>query len=111
LDPAVGAASQGAHALWFTGYPDQAHERSLASLAFARASAHPFSLCFALKFDSVLRVMRGQLELAASQNEAKLAVAREHDIQLELTEGLITDVWIEALTKGQCDDERAEAAN
>ena len=63
IDLAVAAPALKSLALWCLGYPDRASERGLAALSMAETVAHPFSLCFALYFESVIRVQRREPEL------------------------------------------------
>jgi predicted ATPase len=47
-DPRIVALAHLAHALWLSGYPDQAVRAGQEAVAAARAAGHPFSLTYAL---------------------------------------------------------------
>jgi len=96
-------------ALWCLGYPDRAPERGLAALAMGQTVAHPFSLCFALYWEAVLRMQRGEPELMAARTKALLAVAKEQGLAYYSTPGSIFEIWHEAWVTGQCADDRIEA--
>ena len=48
FDPLMSCRGQGAWALWYLGYPDQALQRSQAMLTLARELEHPYTLAWAL---------------------------------------------------------------
>ena len=96
-------------ALWCLGYPDRASERGLAALSMAQTVAHPFSLCWALRFEAGLRIQRREPELMAARTKAFLAVAREQGFALYCAVGSIYEIWHDAWVTGQCADDRIEA--
>ena len=96
-------------ALWCLGYPQRASERGLAALAMAQTVAHPFSLCFALRFEAVLRIERREPELMAARTKAYLAVAREQGFAFDCAAGSMLEIWHDAWVTGQCGDDRIEA--
>jgi serine/threonine protein kinase/predicted ATPase len=49
-------------ALWFLGYPDQAAKMSEESVSLARKLEHPFTFAFALTFDLVVCIYRGEFQ-------------------------------------------------
>ena len=96
-------------ALWYPGYPDRAHERGLAALAMGETVAHPFSLCWALRFEALLRIQRREPELMAARTKAFLAVAREQGFAWDRAAGSMLEIWHDAWVTGQCEDDRIEA--
>ncbi len=108
-DPAVAALIYEALALWTLGYPKRASERGLAALSLAQTMAHPFSLCFALRCEAVLRILRREPELIAARTKACLAVAREQGFPFDCAVGSMLEIWHDAWVTGQCADDRIEA--
>jgi predicted ATPase len=96
-------------ALWCLGYPEQASERGLAAVAMDRTVAHPFSLCFALRYEAVLRIQRREPELMAARSKAFLAVAREQGFAQDCALGSMLEIWHDAWVTGQCARDRIEA--
>jgi predicted ATPase len=109
VDPAIGALGLESLALWCLGYPDRASERGLAALSMGQTVAHPFSLCFALRYESWLRILRREPELMAARIKALLAVAREQGFALYCAQGSMLEIWHDAWVTGQCADDRIEA--
>jgi predicted ATPase len=109
LDPAIAVLSIESLALWCLGYPDRAPKPGLAALAMGQTVAHPFSLCFALWWDSVLRMQRGEPELMEARIKALLAVAKEEGLAYYSTSGSMFEIWHDAWVTGQCADNRIEA--
>jgi class 3 adenylate cyclase/predicted ATPase len=81
-DPGVCAGYCGAQAEWLLGYPETALASIAGSLALAERIAHPFSLCMALTFSSVLYLNRREPERALSQLAAAEALAAEQRLSL-----------------------------
>jgi len=69
-DPAMAALGFESLALWYLGYPERASEQGLAALSMAQTVAHPFSLCWALRFEAMLRIQRREAELMAARTKA-----------------------------------------
>jgi predicted ATPase len=109
MDPAMAALAFESLALWCLGYPDRASERGLAALSIGQTVAHPFSLCWALLYETWLRIQRREPELIASRNKAHLAVAREQGFALNCVAGSMFEIWHDAWLTGQCGDDRIEA--
>ena len=76
-DPGVCAGSIGAVVHWLLGYPEKALAIGGEALALAERIAHPFSLELALLFNAMLRLDRGEPELALQRLEAAEALASE----------------------------------
>ena len=70
MDPAMAALAFESLALWCLGYPERASERGLAALSMGQTVAHPFSLCWALGCEAVLRIQRREPELIAARTKA-----------------------------------------
>ncbi|MCK4495420.1 MAG: hypothetical protein KAU91_03665, partial [Candidatus Aminicenantes bacterium] len=61
-DLGVIAMSVGAWALWFLGYPDQAGKGRDDAVALAQKLEHPHTTAFAITFDIVTRIYRGEFQ-------------------------------------------------
>jgi class 3 adenylate cyclase/predicted ATPase len=109
MDPAMAALAVESLALWCLGYPERASERGLAALAMDQRVAHPFSLCFALRYEAVLRILRREPELMAARTEAHLALAREQGFAQDCALGSMLEIWHDAWVTGRCADDRIEA--
>ncbi len=109
MDPAIAALALEAQALWYLGYPDRASERGLAAVAMGQTVAHPFSLCWALRSEALLRILRREPELIAARTKACLMVAREHGFPYECAWGSMFEIWLDAWVTGHCADDRIEA--
>ncbi len=109
MDPAMAALAFESRALWHLGYPERASERGLAALAMDQTVAHPFSLCFALREEAWLRIMRREPELMAARTKAYLAVAREQGFAFDCAAGSMLEIWHDAGVTGQCADDRIDA--
>jgi predicted ATPase len=109
VDPAVAVLTWESAALSFLGYPERASERGLAALAMSRTVAHPFSLCWALRCEAILRIHRREPELMAARTKAYLAVAREQGFAYDCALGAMLEIWQYAWVTGQCADDRIKA--
>jgi predicted ATPase len=109
MDPAMGALAIESQALWCLGYPERASERGLAALAMGQTVAHRFSLCWALRCEAWLRILRREPELMAARTKAYLAVAREQGFAYECAIASMLEIWHDAWVTGQCGDDRTEA--
>jgi hypothetical protein len=96
-------------ALWPLGYPERASERGLAALAMDQTVAHPFSLCWMLWAEAVLRIQRREPELMAARSKAFLAVAREQGFAWDCAASSMLEIWRDVWVTGQCTDDRIEA--
>ncbi len=108
-DPAMAALAFESLALWYLGYPDRASERGLAALSMAQTMAHPFSLCWALQWEAVLRIVRREPELMAARTKAALMVAREQGFAYDRAVSSMLEIWHDAWLTGQCADDRIAA--
>jgi predicted ATPase len=109
IDPAMAALAYESLALWCLGYPERASERALAALAMDQTVAHPLSLCFAFRYEALLRILRGEPELMAARNKAHLALAMEQGFRHDRAAGSMLEIWHDARVTGQCADDRIEA--
>ncbi len=109
IDPAMVALAVESLALWALGYPERASERGLAALAMAQTVAHPFSLCWALRYEAWLRIQRREPELMAARTRAYLAVATEQGFPYDCAVGSMLEIWHDAWVTGQRRDDRIEA--
>jgi predicted ATPase len=108
IDLAIAALAMESLALWCLGYPDRASERGLAALSMDETVAHPFSLCWALRFEAWLRIQRREPELIAARTKAYLAVAREHGFPYDSAVASMLEIWHDAWVTGQCAADRIE---
>jgi class 3 adenylate cyclase/tetratricopeptide (TPR) repeat protein len=76
-DPGVCAGSIGAVVHWLLGYPEKALIIGSEALALAKHLAHPFSLELGLLFNVMLRLDRGEPELALQRLEEAEVLASE----------------------------------
>jgi tetratricopeptide (TPR) repeat protein len=76
-DPGVCASSIGALVHWLLGYPDKGLTIGNEALALAERLAHPFSLELALLFNTMLRLDRGEPEMALQRLKAAETLASE----------------------------------
>jgi class 3 adenylate cyclase/tetratricopeptide (TPR) repeat protein len=76
-DPGVCARYMGGRVHWLLGYPDKALAIGSEALALAEHVAHPLSLEFALVFNAMLHVDRGEPELGLQRLEAAEALVAE----------------------------------
>jgi len=76
-DPGVCAGSIGALVHWLLGYPDKGLTIGNEALALAERLAHPFSLVLALLFNAMLRLDRGEPEMALQRIKAAETLASE----------------------------------
>jgi tetratricopeptide (TPR) repeat protein len=77
-DPNVICQCRLAFDLLCLGYPEQATAVQRKGLAQAQASAHPFSLAYALIWDAMLHAALGSVDLARQSAEAVVALSDEH---------------------------------
>jgi predicted ATPase len=96
-DPGVTCLAQGAHALWYLGYPEQALRRSQAALALARELAHPFSLVWALSCAANLHGLRREYRIALDYAESSVALATEQGFAQWGAQGVILRGWARAM--------------
>src|SRR5262249_50511887 len=78
-------------------------------LSMGRTVAHPFSLCWALRCEAWLRIVRREPELMAVRTKACLAVASEQGVAYYCAAGLLVEIWHDACVTGQCGHDRLEA--
>jgi predicted ATPase len=109
IDPAMAALGFESLALWCLGYPERAAVRGLAALSMGQTVCHPFSMCYALRIEAMLRILRREPELMAARTTACLAVAREQGFALFCAVGSMLEIWHGAWVTGQCADDRMDA--
>jgi tetratricopeptide (TPR) repeat protein len=81
-DPGVCAGYNSAQAHWLLGYPEQALAMGGASLALAEQIAHSFSREAALQFNALLRLDRGEPEIAVQLVDTAEALADDQRLAL-----------------------------
>src|SRR5262249_296299 len=106
-DPGVSCLCDGARALWFLGYPDQALARSNAALSLARELSDPFSFGYALIFAAGLHQLRREGREAQKRAEEGIALATEHGFTSFISAGTIRRGWALA-EQGQAEEGLAQ---
>ena len=79
----------GAQAYWLLGYPEKGLASSSEALALAERIAHPFSFALALQYVAMLRLDRGEPELALQRINAVEALATEQRLGFVLEPKLL----------------------
>ena len=102
-DPGAGCLSYAAMALWALGYPDQARQRSHASLTLAHGLAHPFSLAHTLWFAVTVHGWCREWDVAQAHAEALLALATEQGFAQYVARGTYGRGWTLAM-QGQAEE-------
>jgi class 3 adenylate cyclase/predicted ATPase len=102
-DPGAGCLSYAAQALWILGYPDQALQRSQASLTLAHGLSHPFSLAHTLLFVVTVHAWRREWDVAQTHAEALLALATEMGFAQYVARGTYLRGWALAM-QGQAEE-------
>jgi predicted ATPase len=102
-DPGAGCLSYAAQALWVLGYPDQALQRSQASLTLAHGLSHPFSLAHTLFFVVTVHAWRREWDVAQTHAEALLALATEMGFAQYVARGTYLRGWALAM-QGQAEE-------
>ena len=92
-DPGVTVLSHHSLALWLLGYAEQAHEKSIGSIALGRVVDHPFTLCVALEWDMFLRHMRREPELVADRAKELLSISAEQGFANFAADATIHEAW------------------
>ena len=101
-DSGVFGRFQMANTLWLLGYPDQAQQHVVESIALARVLPHPLSLVMALAYASLIHLYRGEVGAARVAIDEAVVLAAEHEFttpkaiaitlqgQVMIAEGAIT---------------------
>jgi class 3 adenylate cyclase/predicted ATPase len=104
VDPGVLCLCHAAFTLWLLGYPDQALQRSHATLAFAQKLGHPYSQGFGLTWVTMLHQVHGEEAATQEQAETLLALSTEQlEPYLLAGGGRILQGWVLA-ARGQVED-------
>ena len=96
-DPGVMCLGETAWVLWHLGYPEQALQKSHATLTLAHDLAHPASQALALLQDALLRLFRREGQAAQDRTDALIIVSTEQGFSLSLAMATILRGW--ALTE------------
>jgi class 3 adenylate cyclase len=111
LDPGIFARASLGPTLWMLGYPDQALAVGARAIETARAIGQPFSLALSLCHQTMVRLLRGEIEAARALASELRMVTTENRIAFyaayaDLQEGTIriadgeTEAGIECLEQG-----------
>jgi DNA-binding SARP family transcriptional activator/predicted ATPase len=95
-DPRVVCLCRLAMVLWLLGFPKPAIEKSAEALHVAQDLSHPMSLGFALGWGTLLAVEQNDARFAAERAEVFLAVAREQQMEANITTATILRGWVRA---------------
>jgi class 3 adenylate cyclase/predicted ATPase len=82
-----------AHALWFLGYGDQAHECLQQGLKLAEASSYPFTLTWALTWAARAAQSRREVQTTLGRAEVGLALAEKHGFVGHIPQGRMLRGW------------------
>ena len=92
-DPGICAATQGAIASWFLGYPEQAEKRAEKGLELAPKVPHTFTTAHALATIAQLRLLRREPERALQILDDLILFSEEHTLTLWWANGQILQSW------------------
>ena len=97
-DPGVCGQAQGALALWFLGYADQARHSCQEALRLAQQVGHPPSLAHALNWVAFLHQFRREPEDVREHTDTLISLAAEQGLGLFSVLGSLLHGWALALT-------------
>jgi predicted ATPase len=106
-DPGVFSLSFASHALWLSGYPDQALMRIRQALELAQDLSHPFSLALAHCYAAMLHQFRREPRIVQQQAEVAMTLCTEHGFTYYLAWATILRGW--ALTVQGADRAHGDA--
>jgi predicted ATPase len=92
-DLGMDALAHGAWVLWYLGYPEQALQRSKASLTRAQELSHAYSLAHAIFCTAWLHQHRREAATVQERAEAVLTLATEQGFAMELTQATVLRGW------------------
>jgi len=99
-DPGVCGKSQHGMALWALGYPDQALQSALDSVALSERLDHLPSALHALWFVAAAHFMRGDAAAAAEPSERLRSLAQQHGMGLYRANGGTFHAWAQCQLQG-----------
>jgi predicted ATPase len=82
-----------AMALWVSGYPEQALERSLRAMKLAEDVAQPWTRVMALGYTALIHVLRGDRQAALTRAGATIQLATEQGISPWVGQGMMLRGW------------------
>jgi hypothetical protein len=94
FDPGEASLHWAAFDRWLLGYPAQALQQIEAALVVARGLSHPFSLCFALVFASMIHRFCREVSQAQAYAEEVKAIATEHEFPHWRQYGEMLHGWV-----------------
>jgi predicted ATPase len=103
VDLGVVCLCHAAFTLWLLGYPDQALQRSQATLALAQALGHPYSLAFGLTWVAMLHQVRGEEAATQEGAETLITLCTEQVVPSWLAGGMVLQGWA-LTTRGQVEE-------
>jgi adenylate cyclase len=102
VDLGVVCLCHAAFTLWLLGYPNQALQRSHATLALAQALGHPYSLAFGLTWVTMLHQARGEEAATQERAETLITLCTEQVVPYWLAGGRVLQGWVLA-ERGQAE--------
>jgi predicted ATPase/DNA-binding winged helix-turn-helix (wHTH) protein len=93
VDLGVVCLCHAAFTLWLLGYPDQALQRSHATLALAQAVGHRYSLAFGLTWVTMLHQVRGEKAVTQERAETLITLCEEQVVPYWLAGGRVLQGW------------------
>src|SRR5262249_20745232 len=93
-DAGVSCAVHAAWALWMLGYHGRATAKMRAGIAWARASAHPFTLAFACHYATAFHQARREVHAVAELADPAIAHSTEHGCELFRRLGAVDGGWL-----------------
>ena len=95
-DPRVVCLCRLAMVLWLLGFPKPAIQKAAEAVQLAQDLSHPMSLLYALGWSTLLAVEQNDARFAADRAEVFLAVAREQEMEANITTATILRGWARA---------------
>ncbi|HKA54090.1 MAG TPA: adenylate/guanylate cyclase domain-containing protein, partial [Candidatus Binatia bacterium] len=92
-DPGVFCLCYMVRILWFSGYPDQALQRSHEATTLAQELSHPFSLALAYTFAALVSQLRREGPATQEWAEKAMAVCTKHGFAFYSAMGTILRGW------------------
>ena len=99
-DPGIACQGFEAWALGLLGYPNQARALMDETLRLAVRQSHPFSLAYALHFESIVHQLCREPQLAEQRAEAEVSLSQEQGFPLFVGGGTAFQGWA-LVEKGQ----------
>jgi predicted ATPase/class 3 adenylate cyclase len=93
VDLGVAFLIEGAWALWYLGYPDQALQKSQAAVTLARDISHPYSLAWALEAAAWMHIYRSEGRAACTLADEAITFSSTQDFPHWVAMGTMMRGW------------------